>query len=435
MKRIHCTSEMVFVLFTAGYLLLLSCNGSYTSKDKKNLAKIATPSGSSQFSDQLNYLNDGLIPNDPGVPRSGGIRRPSRLSTQWVEYEWQQPVTTGEVEVFWWNFDNTARLPQAYHIQYWDGSSYVPVTNPSGLTLTNNEFNKTNFDPIKTTKLRLEADSAERNLRTILEWKVTQAKNTPDYPPVVKAGADRIVMFGGKTYLAGQTRSVTPIKSTAWTKVSGPGEVTFKDANALNTEATFSSIGEYVLSLSVREGRLESSSTLKVKVMSPPQTERLDVVYTKRYKIDSPFWNARIKAMIVNWIPWCIDQIERTDLTLGEGGLDNFIEAGKAIRGEPHGKHLGYVFSNAWVHQTIEAMSIALMVDPQGDKEIIAAQEKMKTTIEKWIPVILAAQEPDGYLQTAYTLRDTTTMERKMGTLPRDQITKDMLQAILLNRQ
>src|SRR5438045_613238 len=51
-------------------------------------------------------------------------------------------------------------------------------------------------------------------------------------------------------------------------------------------------------------------------------------------------------------------------------------------------------------------MWIALRVDPQGDQEIIAAQEKMKATLEDWIPKILAAQEPDGYLQTAYTLAD-----------------------------
>ena len=62
------------------------------------------------------------------------------------------------------------------------------------------------------------------------------------------------------------------------------------------------------------------------------------------------------------------------------------------------------MFSNAWVHQTVESMCIALMVDPQGDEEIIAAQENMKTTLEDWIPKILAAQEPDGYLQTAFTL-------------------------------
>ena len=46
------------------------------------------------------------------------------------------------------------------------------------------------------------------------------------------------------------------------------------------------------------------------------------------------------------------------------------------------------------------------MVDPQGDAEIIAAQAHMRNTLEKWIPVILAAQMPDGYLQTAYILSE-----------------------------
>jgi DUF1680 family protein len=69
--------------------------------------------------------------------------------------------------------------------------------------------------------------------------------------------------------------------------------------------------------------------------------------------------------------------------------------------------HEGFVFSNAWVHQTVESMCIALMVDAAGDEEIAAAQEHMKATLEKWIPIILAAQEPSGYLQTAYTLRHT----------------------------
>ena len=46
------------------------------------------------------------------------------------------------------------------------------------------------------------------------------------------------------------------------------------------------------------------------------------------------------------------------------------------------------------------------MIDPQGDQEIIRAQERMRATLEDWIPKILAAQEPDGYLQTAFTLRN-----------------------------
>jgi DUF1680 family protein len=99
---------------------------------------------------------------------------------------------------------------------------------------------------------------------------------------------------------------------------------------------------------------------------------------------------------------------ERTDIApmRGDGGIDNFIEAGKANRGEAHGRHKGYVFSNAWVHQTVESMCIAMMIDPQGDSDIVKAQDLMHATLERWIPIILAAQMPDGYLQTAYILAD-----------------------------
>ena len=149
---------------------------------------------------------------------------------------------------------------------------------------------------------------------------------------------------------------------------------------------------------------------------TPPPATHLEPVHTKHYQDQQPAVERRAKALIVNWIPHCIDQINRTDLKQGPGGIDNFVEAAKALRGQPHGHHKGYVFSNAWVHQTVESMCIALMVDPQGDPEIIKAQEKMKATLEDWIPKILAAQEPDGYLQTAFTLRNR---ERWAGTLVR----------------
>ncbi|MBG0859162.1 MAG: glycoside hydrolase family 127 protein [Bacteroidales bacterium] len=385
----------------------------------KNLAIVATPSASSRFGGTMTSLNDGLIPNNTGGIRSGGARTPQRLSTQWIQYEWTQPVTTGEVSVFWWNYEGTIKLPQVYRIQYWDGSSFAPVKNASGLGLQNNNYNRTTFEKVQTTRLRLEADSADRFPASVLEWMVIQADNSPDHPPVVYAGADRSVMPDGKTYLTGKVKSVTPVSRVTWSKKSGPGEVTFKGMNNLEATAAFSKTGDYVVLLTVQEGNLSSASEVKVKVQQAPPAERLDVVYTKLYSIDSPLWNARAKAMIVNWIPWCIDQINRSDLTLGPGGIDNFIEAGKALRGEPHGRHKGYVFSNAWVYQTIESMSIALMIDTHGDKEIIAAHDKMKATLEKWIPIILAAQESDGYIQTAFTLRDTTRWKERWAPATR----------------
>ena len=146
-----------------------------------------------------------------------------------------------------------------------------------------------------------------------------------------------------------------------------------------------------------------------MKVELPPPPVQLAPVVTTRHTITSPMWKSRTKALITSWIPHCVEQINRTDLiqgtNTGSGGIDNFVEAAKALRGEPHTAHKGYVFSNAWVHQTVESISLALMVDPQGDQEIIAAQSKLKATLDDWIPKILAAQHPDGYLQTAYTLR------------------------------
>ncbi len=74
------------------------------------------------------------------------------------------------------------------------------------------------------------------------------------------------------------------------------------------------------------------------------------------------------------------------------------------MAGKPVEPSRQYPFSNAWVYNTIEAACVALMIDPQGDQEIIQAQASMRAALEDWIPKILAAQEPDGYLQTAFTL-------------------------------
>ncbi|MBS1604328.1 MAG: glycoside hydrolase family 127 protein [Bacteroidetes bacterium] len=395
-------------------LVLFYCSAAVTAQDASgnaapapgNLAFVATATGSGRANYIITTLNDGQTPTPPGNSRF--LRPQTRYAGQWVQYEWRQPVSTHEIAVFWWDYTKHAILPEAYHIEYWDGGSWQPVKNANGLGLENNQYNTTSFDEVKTSRLRLVMDSSDRFVSTLAEWKVFETKNAPAIPPIVYAGDDRDVMLDGKTYLAAEVRSVHPVTKCGWTKVAGPGDVRWSDATKKDGTATFTKPGVYTLKFTAWQGDAQASAPLIVKVVAPPPAKRLDVVYTKHYSIDSRLWIDRAKAIIVNWIPFCIAQCERTDLTTGEGGLDNFIEAAKALRGEPHGKHKGYVFSNAWVHQTVEAMCEALMVDPKGDPEIIAAQQKMQATLERWIPIILAAQEPDGYLQTAYTLRDTS---------------------------
>jgi len=401
-------NTVLLLVFISGFTFL----NANSQQVGKNLAVVASASSSVRYGVEPASFNDGLIPRG-GALRSGGSRSRQGPLTQWIQYEWAQPVVTNEMAVYWWDYENSLKLPRKIRIKYWNGSDFVPVVIPSDFELRKGNYNRIPFDEVKTKILRLEADSADRFPMGIQEWMVFQVPGSPDHPPVVTAGPERSVMPYGKTYLSGKVRSVNPVAKTVWSKKSGPGNVTFGNESKLETTAEFSKTGVYILQLTVQEGELTSSSELTVKVQQGPQPERLDVVYTKPYSIDSPLWDARIKAIIVNWIPWCIDQINRDDLKLGPGGLDNFTEAGKALKGEAHGRHKGYVFSNAWVHQTIESMSIALMIDPKGDKEIMAAQGKMKATLEQWIPVILAAQEPDGYLQTAFTLRDTARWKAK----------------------
>ena len=247
-----------------------------------------------------------------------------------------------------------------------------------------------------------------------------------DEPLHALAGPDRVVILPGKTYInawegygvppwlrrrrRGQPPAPEPTGPEAtveWRKKAGPGTVTFGDARALVTTASFSMPGTYVLEMIADNGQETATSTFQVSVRNDDAPEDpLRPVTNRGFAIDDPIWTRQVKALIVNWIPWCVDQLNNPNLELGPGGIDNFIEAAKAQRGEPHGKHKGYVFSNAYLHNTVESMCYALMVDPQGDQDIIDAQNKFRIALEEWIPIVLAAREPDGYLQTAYTLRD-----------------------------
>jgi uncharacterized protein len=396
------------------------------TESELNLASVALPSSATLVSEnKISALNDGFSPANSRDRENGfyAIRRgyEGDSHAQWVQYTWSKPVTINKIDVYWaidpprpnappgsgwWRIE----APVSYRVLYWNGSEFVPVPHAQGLGVREDIFNTTIFDEVKTDRLRLEVVPDETHAAGIIEWKVYNSGPVPSLPPVVDAGIDRSVVIGGRTYLAGKSIWLQdlPDNSVCWAMESGPGTVAFVNARLPVTTATFSTPGDYVLKLTGSGSGGQTTSMVNVHAEPAPPKDRLDVVYTRKYSIDSPLWNARAKTLIVDWIPHCIHYCERTDIApnRGDGGIDNFIEAGKANRGEPHGRHKGYVFSNAWIHQTVESMCIALMVDPEGDEEMIDAQEKMRATLERWIPIILAAQMQDGYLQTAYILAD-----------------------------
>jgi len=89
--------------------------------------------------------------------------------------------------------------------------------------------------------------------------------------PVVDAGPDLTVTLLASASLAGVVSDDgLPTSSTlamTWSAVSGPGTVSFTDANATSTTASFSVAGDYVLRLTATDGELSASDTMKVHVL------------------------------------------------------------------------------------------------------------------------------------------------------------------------
>lgn len=86
----------------------------------------------------------------------------------------------------------------------------------------------------------------------------------------MNAGGDSTVTMPNAATLSGTvTDDGLPTGSTVtstWTKVSGPGTVTFADPNAASTTATFSAEGSYVLRLTGSDGSLSSIDDVAVAV-------------------------------------------------------------------------------------------------------------------------------------------------------------------------
>ncbi|MCQ2431404.1 MAG: glycoside hydrolase family 127 protein [Clostridia bacterium] len=79
------------------------------------------------------------------------------------------------------------------------------------------------------------------------------------------------------------------------------------------------------------------------------------------------------------------------------GVMENFVNAGKALRGEPCGEFYGMVFQDSDAAKWIEAAACSLAVFPDAETERKA---------DELIDLIAAAQDSDGYLNTFYTIKD-----------------------------
>jgi hypothetical protein len=101
--------------------------------------------------------------------------------------------------------------------------------------------------------------------------------------PTVSAGADQSVVLPASASLDGTVSDdglPSGTLTTVWSKVSGPGTVTFGDPGVVDTTATFSAEGTYVLRLSADDTELSASDEVTVSVTTASATPVDGVHYT-----------------------------------------------------------------------------------------------------------------------------------------------------------
>ncbi len=91
--------------------------------------------------------------------------------------------------------------------------------------------------------------------------------------PVVNAGPDQTILIGNTIITAGTaTDDGLPIPPAAltilWTKLSGPGSVSFLDNSDPTTVVTFSAAGIYILQLSAFDGEKTTTDTMTVTILA-----------------------------------------------------------------------------------------------------------------------------------------------------------------------
>jgi hypothetical protein len=154
-------------------------------------------------------------------------------------------------------------------------TAWSKVSGPGNVTLANAAARSTtaSFSTPGTYVLRLTAGDGQ--FQVFDEVTITvQSAPVVNQPPQVSAGADQTIQLPASATLAGTaTDDGLPVApgavSTTWTRVSGPGTVTFANAANRNTTATFSAPGTYILRLTASDGLSTSSDDITLTVIPP----------------------------------------------------------------------------------------------------------------------------------------------------------------------
>ena len=124
-----------------------------------------------------------------------------------------------------------------------------------------------------------------------------------------------------------------------------------------------------------------------VNSFSQSALQKIEPVSFSQVNITDNFWKPKIDKVATKTLAACIYQTE-----VATPRIRNFEKVARAA-GE---KHEGIFYDDSDVFKALEAMAYSLKTHPSAE---------METKCDEWIDKIAAAQQPDGYLNTWYTLK------------------------------
>ena len=128
--------------------------------------------------------------------------------------------------------------------------------------------------------------------------------------------------------------------------------------------------------------------------------KRITPVSFSQVKIADDFWSPRLERHRTATLPVCVDQIENQT-----GRIRNFENAAKGL-----GEHSGIYYDDSDVYKALEGMAYSLQIHPDPELE---------AKCDEWIDKFAAAQQPDGYINTFYTL---TGLENRWDNMSKHEM-------------
>ena len=99
---------------------------------------------------------------------------PAKDTTEWVQYDFDQPYTISESSVYWYDDKpfGGCSVPANWKLLYKKDNEWVPVKANTAYPTEKDKFNIVQFEPVTTTSLRMLVQLPKNDAAGIHEWKV-----------------------------------------------------------------------------------------------------------------------------------------------------------------------------------------------------------------------------------------------------------------------